>query len=113
MSSTPRLSAFFIDCSDETWEVGVPFWSAAFGIEPVAGPDPAYLDLPGAMAEVTVQLQKIGAPSRYHVDFEADDVETEVVRFEGLGATRVAHIESWWVMRAPTGHLFCVVPTGH
>ena len=48
-----------------------------------------------------------------HLDIEADDVEAEAQRMVDLGAERVGKIESWWVLRAPTGHLFCVVPTDH
>jgi len=33
-----------------------------------------------------------------------------VRRLEALGATRVAHVKRWWVMQAPTGQRFCVVP---
>jgi hypothetical protein len=48
-------------------------------------------------------------PSRVHLDIEADDIEAEVQRLEKLGARRVAQIETWWVMEAPTGQRFCVV----
>ncbi len=113
MTSKPRLSAFFIDCAQEDWDEGVRFWGEAFQIEPRAGSDDSYLSMPGAIPGIHVELQRIGSESRYHVDFEAEDVEAEVSRFETLGATRVAQIESWWVLRAPTGHLFCVVPIDH
>ncbi len=29
---------------------------------------------------------------------------------ESLGAIRVGPVDTWWVMRALTGHPFCVVP---
>ena len=29
---------------------------------------------------------------------------------EALGARRVEQVKSWWVMEAPTGQRFCVVP---
>ena len=46
-----------------------------------------------------------------HLDIETDDIEAEVRRLEALGATRVQHVrDRWWVMQAPTGHRFCVVP---
>ena len=45
-----------------------------------------------------------------HVDIETDDVDAEVERLEQLGGRRVAAVKSWWVMEAPTGQRFCVVP---
>ena len=44
-----------------------------------------------------------------HLDIEADDIGAEVRRLEALGATRVAAVDSWVVMQAPTGQRFCVV----
>jgi hypothetical protein len=44
-----------------------------------------------------------------HLDIETDDIEAEVRRLEGLGATRVVQVHTWWVMQAPTGQRFCVV----
>jgi hypothetical protein len=55
-------------------------------------------------------VQKVDHPSRVHLDIESDDVEAEVRRLEGLGAKRVAAVRDWWVMEAPTGQRFCVVP---
>jgi hypothetical protein len=45
-----------------------------------------------------------------HLDIEADDIEAEVQRLERLGARRIAQVHSWWVLEAPTGQRFCVVP---
>ena len=107
-----RLNAIIIDCSRETMDAGVQFWSEALGSTPVHSGDPTdpYVALPGAAEGPRVELQRVDAPSRIHLDIEADDVDAEVRRLESLGATREAQIETWWVMRAPTGHLFCVVP---
>ena len=49
-------------------------------------------------------------PGRVHLDIKSDDVESEVTRLERLGAKRVRRVKSWWVMEAPSGHRFCVVP---
>jgi hypothetical protein len=46
---------------------------------------------------------------RVHVDLETDDVDAEVERLKTLGATEVARIHSWVVMRDPAGVVFCVV----
>jgi hypothetical protein len=33
-----------------------------------------------------------------------------VQRLEKLGAKRIEMVRTWWVMEAPTGQRFCVVP---
>ena len=58
----------------------------------------------------TIAVQQVDHPSRVHLDIETDDVEAEVARLEKLGAKRVAFVRRWWVMEAPTGQRFCVVP---
>jgi hypothetical protein len=37
-------------------------------------------------------------------------VEAEVGRLEWLGARRLHSVKEWWVMQAPSGHVFCVIP---
>jgi hypothetical protein len=110
-----RLCALMLDCGPDDFEVGVDFWNAALGTQPVHSGDPTdpYVALPGVSTELRVELQRFGGPSRVHVDIETDDVAAEVARLEALGATRERQIETWWVMRAPSGHTFCVVPPQH
>jgi hypothetical protein len=108
--TTPRLSGLFIDISENLFADGVRFWSSAFGIDAAPADAPEYLALPGAIPGMVVELQKIEGASRYHIDFPAGDVDAEVARMESIGAERVAQVDTWWVMCAPTGHLFCVVP---
>ena len=55
-------------------------------------------------------LQRIEDDARVHLDFETDDVEAEVRRLESLGARRKEQRGSLWIMGAPSGHVFCVVP---
>ena len=46
-----------------------------------------------------------------YLDIEADDIHAEASRLEALGARRIELVrDRWWVMEAPTGHRFCVVP---
>ena len=106
------MSGLFIDCDEDSFETGVAFWSAAFDATPVRTDDESdpYVPLEGAMPGLAVEVQRVGAPSRFHIDFAADDVDAEVERLVKLGAERVEQISTWWVMRAPTGHVFCVVP---
>ncbi len=54
------------------------------------------------------------AKSRCHPDLHTDDLDGEVARLVGLGATLVArHQETseWVVLRDPEGNEFCVVDT--
>jgi hypothetical protein len=54
-------------------------------------------------------------PGRVHVDFTAADMEAEVDRLIGLGATRLWTVDvarsgttTWTTMRDPDGNEFCV-----
>ena len=111
MASHP--SGFLIDCAPEVFDEGVRFWSQAFGVvpHPADDADGTYVALPGAHESMDVEVQRLAdGPSRFHLDLAADDVDEEADRLEGLGATKLERVEDWWVMRAPTGHIFCVVP---
>jgi glyoxalase superfamily protein len=104
------LVAALIDVPQEFFEQEAEFWSGTLGPESCRdADDPDY----AALGEVTpgfqLYVQRVGAPARVHLDIETDDVEAEVARLEALGATRVEHINSWWVMRDPAGLVFCVV----
>ena len=104
-----RLATICIDYDESSMEAGTRFWSQALGIrqESPAGP---YVDFKEMVGPLGIGAQRIGAPSRIHLDIESDDLEAEVRRLEGLGARKKEFIENWWVMEDPTGMLFCVVP---
>jgi hypothetical protein len=103
-----RLCAIGIDC--QTAELGdaVAFWSRALG-RGVGKSEGAYAMLGTAQEDLIAFVQRVDHPSRVHLDIETDDVDAEVARLEALGAKRVAKVQTWWVMEAPTGHRFCVV----
>jgi len=108
-----RLAAIVVDCRSDDLDRDAEFWSAALGraARPrKAGEDPRYLSLDTAPDELQLLLQKVEHPSRVHIDIETDDVDAEVARLERLGARRIEAIKGWWVMEAPSGHRFCVVP---
>jgi predicted enzyme related to lactoylglutathione lyase len=106
-----RFCAFVIDCKTEDLDAAATFWSQAFGrpVVPNAPVGDKYRELTTKEDEPLMLLQKVDHDSRVHLDIETDDIEAEVKRLEALGARRVAFIERWWVMEAPTGHRFCVV----
>ena len=108
-----RLAAIVIDCQDAQLDAAAAFWGPALGrtVDVPPKPDDAqkYRGLEGPDSELKVLLQKVGHPSRVHVDIETDDIEAEVKRLEKLRATRGAFVKRRCVLVAPTGHRFCVV----
>ena len=106
-----RLAGFIIDCQTEDLQAATRFWSAALGLAVTASAatEENYRALATAADEVHLEVQKVGHPSRVHLDIEADDIEAEVRRLEKHGARRIGPVESWYVMEAPTGQRFCVV----
>src|SRR4051794_39323514 len=108
-----RFRTAVIDCRVEDLEEAGRFWAAALGCElgpPLPGLPTTYRTLRGR-DDLLLLVQKVDHESRVHLDIDSDDVEAEVMRLEALGARRVAKVRDWWILEAPTGHRFCVVPT--
>jgi len=108
-----RLGQIIIDCSRTPPDRAADFWSAALGrpARSLESPeDAAYRLLDGPAGEPRVMVQQVEHASRVHLDIETDDVEAEVCRLEALGARRIAFVRHWWVLEAPTGQRFCVLP---
>ena len=103
------LGAVVIDCRTEDLGAAGAFWGAALGHEAKTTDDPRYLELEFPDGQPKVIIQQVEHESRVHLDIETDNVEAEVRRLEALGARRLAQIQTWWVMEAPTGQRFCVV----
>ncbi len=107
-----RLKVVLFDTPAEDAQAGVDFWSAALGGDTgktVTSEDP-YGRVGYVRNAVDAMVQRTDSEPRIHVDIETDDLEAEVSRLEKLGAERVEFVEQWWVMKAPSGHIFCVVP---
>ena len=107
-----RLAGFIIDCQTDDLDRASGFWSAALGFPRKPSGEEAgttYRQLMTGPEGLHIEVQQVGHASRLHLDIETDDVEAEVRRLEALGAKRVEHIHTWWVMEAPTGQRFCVV----
>jgi predicted enzyme related to lactoylglutathione lyase len=105
-----RLGAVIVDCQTDDLEREAEFWGAALGGE-VTSPHHGgrYLDVQSDPADPSVILQRVEHPSRIHIDIETDDIEAEVKRLQGLGATIVEKMERWTVMEAPSKHRFCII----
>lgn len=95
------------------------FWCAALGYrhEGGAGQYRALVDPAGRSPKML--LQQVSEPktakNRLHIDLHVTDVEAEVRRLEGLGATWVGRVDqfgiSWIVLNDPEGNELCVVPS--
>lgn len=112
MTHRSRLGGLIIDCQTDDLAVAEAFWTRALGfpaVESSAPEDAAYVPLKSPPG-MHVELQRVSHPSRVHIDIESDDVDAEATRLEKLGAKKLEKIRSWWVMEAPTGHRFCVIP---
>jgi predicted enzyme related to lactoylglutathione lyase len=107
-----RLCAVLIDCRSSDIDAAARFWGEALG-RPLDLNHPSsrgnYRMLETQPDEPIVEIQRVDHESRVHIDIESDDIPAEVARLEKLGASVVSRLESWVVMQAPTGQLFCVV----
>ena len=116
MAHRSRLAGFIIDCETGDVDAAADFWGAALGVgrgQSYVDGEAEYVDFTGTPADLHIEVQKVKHPSRVHLDIETDDLDAEVARLEALGAKRVAFVQRWWVMEAPTGHRFCVVQMRH
>ncbi len=107
-----KLAGFIIDCKTENLQTAAEFWGGALGMDVNELPGAEgekYVRLVDPHDELHIEVQSVTHPSRVHLDIETDDIEAEVKRLETLGATKVTEVESWCVMQAPTGQMFCVV----
>jgi hypothetical protein len=108
-----KLCGFIIDCQTEDLDRAADFWGGALGMPVRALPlseGEIYKKLDDSQHSLHIEVQLVSHPSRVHLDIETDDLDAEVRRLEKLGAKRIQFVRTWWVMEAPTGQRFCVVP---
>jgi predicted enzyme related to lactoylglutathione lyase len=109
------LNTIMIDVPTADVERTVAFWGAALGATPVATAMANYHLLDNAAEPNRLGVQDAGTgAARVHFDIHTDDLDAEVERLQGLGATVVDaqwadHPGRWVVMRDPAGLEFCVV----
>jgi hypothetical protein len=106
-----RLSTILIDVPEAETGKAAAFWSGALGVpaNPVPGEE-QFTSLPGALPGLTLAVQSVDAEARYHVDLETDDVDAETARLVALGAVEIDRWLGCRILRAPGGHLLCVIP---
>ncbi|TDB78258.1 VOC family protein [Micromonospora sp. KC723] len=106
-----RVFAVIIDVPREAQDEAAAFWSGALGQPARRNPaEPQFTGLGEAIPGIVTALQSVDDTGRYHVDIETDDVDAEVRRLLELGATEVSQWLECHVLRAPGGHLLCVIP---
>jgi hypothetical protein len=106
-----RISTILIDTPADEAPAAAAFWSQALGVPaaPVPGEE-QFTDLPGVLPDLVVAVQAIEGQARYHLDIETDDVEAETTRLLRLGAVETGRWLDCRTLRAPGGHLVCVIP---
>jgi hypothetical protein len=106
-----RVSTFLIDVRRDEAEQAVTFWAEALGVKTSTPPgEPQFTTLENAVPGYVAAIQAIDGEPRYHLDIETDDVDAEVARLLELGAVEVSSWQGCRTLRAPGGHLFCVIP---
>ncbi len=106
-----RLSTLLVDARTSETAAAGAFWAGALGTtaDPVPGEE-QFLSLPGAVHGLVMAVQAVDDEPRFHVDLETDDVAAEVDRLVTLGAREVGRWQGCVTLRAPGGHLLCVIP---
>jgi Glyoxalase-like domain len=106
-----RLVGILIDTPAEQVGEAVDFWSAALGATAFPAPgEEQFTVLIDAIPNLFAVVQSVEDTPRYHIDIETDDLEAEVARLTALGAVQVDRWKDAFNLRAPGGHLLCVVP---
>jgi hypothetical protein len=106
-----RLSTILLDVPGGERQAAAGFWSNALGVPARPVPDePQFTSLTGALPDLVLAIQSVDDQPRYHVDIETDDVDAETARLVALGAVEIGHWLDCRTLRAPGGHLLCVIP---
>jgi hypothetical protein len=106
-----RFSTLLIDASTGEAPAAALFWSSALGVpaRPEEGAE-QFTSLPGAFPNLAMAVQSVDDQPRYHLDIETDDLDAETARLIGLGAVEINRWLDCRILRAPGGHLLCVIP---
>jgi hypothetical protein len=106
-----RVFALLIDTPKAEAASAADFWSAALGVTARPEPgEPQFTRLHQALPGLVTAVQAVDDTPRFHLDIETDNVEAETARLLALGAVPVSQWLDCHVLRAPGGHLLCVIP---
>lgn len=106
------LREVIIDAPAARFDAVTAFWSGALDATPHPVPDEPFVGLRGAASLPHVATQDIGddPTPRYHLDIETDDLEAEIARLTGLGASVQTRFDDYAILADPAGLLFCLLP---
>ena len=106
------LREVIIDAPTAQLDAVTAFWSGALAATPDPIPDEPFIGLRAAASLPHVAIQDIGddPTPRYHLDMETDDLEAEIARLTGLGATVQTRFDDYAILADPVGLLFCLLP---
>jgi Glyoxalase-like domain len=106
-----RVFALLIDTPEADAAPAAALWSAALGGTASPVPEePQFTRLHQALPGLVTVVQAVDDAPRFHLDIETDNVEAETARLLALGAVPVSQWLECHVLRAPGGHLLCVIP---
>lgn len=106
-----RFSTLLIDVPSDEAAAAAGFWSAALGVPARPDPgEPQFTSLPGSLPDLVMAVQAVDDQARFHLDIETDDVAAETARLVALGAVEISRWLDCRTLRAPGGHLLCVIP---
>ncbi|HEX8495935.1 MAG TPA: VOC family protein [Actinomycetales bacterium] len=106
-----RLSTLLVDTPAEHAAASATFWAAALGAMARSTPDePQFTSLGSPLPGLTMAVQAVDDAPRLHLDLETDDLDAETARLVGLGAVEVDRWLDCRILRAPGGHVLCVIP---
>lgn len=106
-----RISTLLIDAHRDDAQAAATFWRAAIGgdVRPQTDEE-EFTALPDAVPGLVTAVQAVDDLPRYHLDIETDDLDAETSRLVALGAVEVSRWLDCRTLRAPGGHLVCVIP---
>lgn len=108
------LDQVCIDIPSRCWRTEVTFWQTPTGRDLERGLRPEFALLgdradPAGAPRILLQRLDDDAPAvSAHPDFATGHRHEQARRHESLGATIVSDFPRWTVMRAPSGHVYCL-----
>lgn len=108
------LDQVCLDVPPARWDAELAFWSAVTGRTPERGARPEFVRLldpddPAGAPRILAQRLDEDAPAvGTHPDLAVADRPAATVRHRALGAELLAEREHWTVLRAPSGHAYCL-----
>lgn len=104
------LDQVCVDIPSTRWSVDVDFWADLTGRKPTASSREEFVALPrpGHPRLLLQRLDSVDGPVGAHPDFACSDRPASAATHLSLGAEIVSEHPWWTVLRAPTGHHYCL-----